>query len=245
MAISPGIPTSFVPKQPVQPVANRPMRSSNNVFLIVSLVIFAIVAVLAAGTFAYDRYLTHELATKKADLATAQSKVDENTIEEFVRLRDRLSNGESLLTNNVTLSQFFDVLENLTLQNVRFNSMKLVVANDHTATIDITGTAKNFNTLAAQSNAFATEKRIKRAIFSAITLTQDKLVGFRLTADLDPKIVVAGSGVNAAGAPIQTQPSGVTLPASTTQSIPLNTATTTTAKPGTTQTTKTASTTTQ
>ncbi|MDB5190214.1 MAG: putative pilN [Parcubacteria group bacterium] len=197
MALSPGIPTSFVPRQPVQPSAKHPMRGSNNIFLIVSVVILGIVVLMAVGVFAYDKYLTNSLQTKADQLATAQKRVDQNTIEEFVRLRDRLNTGTDLLTNHIVLSQFLDTLESLTLQNVRFNSMKLAVAGDHTAKIDILGTAKTFNALAAQSNAFAGEKLIKRAIFANITLSQSKLVTFRLTADIDPRLVVAGTGTGA------------------------------------------------
>ncbi|MDB5245043.1 MAG: putative pilN [Parcubacteria group bacterium] len=217
MALSPGIPTSFVPRQPVQPSAKHSMRGSNNIFLIVSVVILGIVVVMAVGVFAYDKYLTNSLQSKADQLATAQKSVDQNTIEEFVRLRDRLNTGTDLLTNHIVLSQFLDTLESLTLQNVRFNSMKLAVAGDHTAKIDIVGSAKTFNALAAQSNAFAGEKLIKRAIFANITLSDSKLVTFRLTADIDPRLVIAGKDGGAAPAvdpltlPVQTQ----TLPAAT------------------------------
>ncbi len=210
MALSPGIPTSFVPRQPVQPSANRQMRGGSNIFLIFSLVVLGIVVAMAVGVFVYSKYLTNSLQTKSDQLATAQKQVDQNTIEDFVRLRDRLNNGSDLLTNHVMLSQFLDTLERLTLANVRFNSMKLVVAGDHTAKIDITGSAKTFNALAAQSNAFAGEKLIKRAIFSAITLSDSKLVTFRLTADIDPRLVIAGTGPGSVPTP-----DSLTLPVQT------------------------------
>lgn len=205
------------------------MSSGNNIFLIVSLVIAGLTAAIAVGTFGYDRYLQHQLAGKQAKLSVAQQNVDQNTIEEFVRLRDRLANGENLLSNHVMLSQFFDTLEGLTLQNVRFSNLRLSVAGDHTARLQMTGTAKSFNALAAQSNAFAAEKRIKRAIFSNITLNDAKLVGFTLTADIDPKLVVEGSAVPASTT--TTQPSTVppTTATSTPTFTPVKTATTTTA----------------
>jgi hypothetical protein len=219
VALSPGIPTSFVPRQPVQPSANHPMRGSNNIFLIVSLVILGIVIALAGAVFAYDKYLTNSLQAKADQLTVAQKQVDQNTIEDFVRLRDRLNTGTDLLTNHIVLSQFLDTLEKLTLANVRFNNMKLAVAGDHTAKIDISGSAKTFNALAAQSNAFAGEKLIKRAIFAGITLSDAKLVTFRLTADLDPRLVIAGTGPGAVPAA-----DSLTLP---TQSLPQSASTTT------------------
>lgn len=186
------------------------MSSGTNLFLIVSLLIAGLMVLVAAGTFAYGKLLDKTLAGKQAELAAAQQKVDENTVEEFVRLRDRLSSGKDLLNNHIVLSQFFDDLEGMTLQSVRFNSMKLAVAGDRSAKIEMQGTAKNFNALAAQSNAFAGDKRIKRAIFSGITL-KDGLVTFTLTADIDPKLVV--ENVNRP-APAPTGDASATVPAS-------------------------------
>ncbi len=189
------------------------MSSGTNLFLFVSLAIALVAVVMAVGTFLYNKYLTSTLASKQTQLATAQSQVDEDQVEEFIRLRDRLSNGQDLLANHVELSQFFDALEALTLQNVRFDSLKLTVANDRTAQLVMTGTAKNFNALAAQSNLFAGDKRIKRAIFSDITLGEDRLVSFSLTADVDSELVVEGSEADNVLPPVtDTQPPAAEQP---------------------------------
>ena len=52
------------------------------------------------------------------------------------------------------------------------------------------GVARSFNALAAESAAFAQDKRIKRAIFSSITADKGGLVRFSLRAELEPKILV-------------------------------------------------------
>lgn len=216
MALSPGIPTSFVPKQPVQPV-KRPMRSGTNVFLVVCLIIAGLVVALAVGTFLYGRYLDSALASKQAQLAQAQSQVDQNSVQDFVRLRDRLTTAKTLLSTHVVLSQFFDRLEALTLQNVSYSNMTLTVAGDNTAQLQMTGTAKSFNALAAQSNAFASEKSIKRAIFSNITVTNGNQVSFQLTADIDSSLILEGNAPLAASAAQtvtqQTPPPASSLPA--------------------------------
>jgi|CXWL01.1.fsa_nt_gi hypothetical protein len=191
MALSPGIPTSFVPRQPISPSNNRRTTEGTNLFFIVTVLICGFAVLVSVGVFAYDRYLKHVVSVKTGELMTAQAAVNQDTVEEFIRLQNRLVTGKTLLSNHIVLSQFFDTLEALTLANVRFESLKLSVAGDHTAQVDFNGVAKNFNTLAAQSNTFAGEKRIKRAIFSGITLTKGNQVEFRLTADLDPRLVLS------------------------------------------------------
>lgn len=194
-----------MPKQPVQPV-KRPMSSGNNVFLVACFVIAGIVVALAIGTFLYGKYLDSTLASKQAQLAQAQSQVDENTVQEFVRLRDRLNITKTFLSNHIVLSRFFDRLEALTLQNVSYTGMTLTVAGDNTAQLQMAGAAKSFNALAAQSNAFASEKSIKRAIFSNITVTKDNQVSFKLTADIDSSLTLQGNTpLNAAAAQPITQ----------------------------------------
>lgn len=189
MAISPSIPTSFVPKQPVQPT-RRPTSSGNNVLLVVSLVILGLAVAASVAAFAYERYLTSVKERRAVELTAAQERVSEDTVEEFVRLRDRALAAQNLLDDHVAISQFLDTLENITVQTVRFDSLKLSVADDRTTSIEMAGAARTFNALAVQSAAFAGEKRIKRAIFSDISVNDGGSVSFLMTAELDPRLVL-------------------------------------------------------
>jgi len=224
VAISPGIPTSFVPRQPVPPTPVRTARAGRDYFLMGALALAGIAVLLAGGTFAYERLLDHSLETKSAQLSQATANVDQDTVQEFVRLQDRLSTGRDLLTNHIMLSQFLDSLERLTLANVRYSDMQVTVAGDHTAEVVISGTARNFNTLAAQSNSLATEKHIKRAIFSGIDVTASGLVTFKLTADIDPDLIIAGSAPLAA---TPQQDTSAALPPQVPQSVSSTTASST------------------
>lgn len=192
MPIPPLIPTSFVPKQPVKTSA-RQTRSGANILVLGSYFLLIAALIAAGGTFAYERYLTGVRDSRAATLAAAEENVDRQTVQELLRLRDRLAGAEGLLGKHVTLSTFFSLLETLTLQSIGFDSLKLSVADDRTAQVELSGTARTFNALAAESAAFASEKRIKRAIFSNIKLNKDGFVDFSLTADIDTSLVTGGS----------------------------------------------------
>jgi len=170
-----------------------------NMLLVVALVILGIVVLMAVGVFAYSKFLHNEADQKAAALAAAQAQVSQDTVEGFLRLKNRLTSAQTLLDSHIALSQFFTVLENLTLESVRFNSLTVNIAPDHSAEIKMTGTAKDFNALAAQSAAFAIDKRIKQAIFSGINATKDG-VSFEVAAKLDPRMVVLSSTSDAATA---------------------------------------------
>lgn len=189
MAPSPTtIPTSFVPKQPVH-VGARFTQSGGNTFLVLSLFILGITILASGAVFGYEQYLMSVRETKSAEVQKAQESIDVATVEEFIHTRDRFMAAKGVLDSHVSASNFFDLLESLTLQNVRFNSLGFTVTEDRSAQIQMGGTARTFNALAAQSSVFAGEKRIKRAIFSDIRINDNKSVSFSLEADLDPKLL--------------------------------------------------------
>jgi Tfp pilus assembly protein PilN len=187
VALPPTIPTSFVPKQPV---ATQPRRSRarNGIFYYGGLFILGAAIVGALLTFGYKTYLDTVRTARKATLEAAEKHINRTEVEDFLRLRNRIRVADTLINQHVVSSQFFDVLEGITLQNVRFQSLILSIGEDRTAKIEMHGMARSFNALAAESAAFAAEKKIKRAIFSSITADKNGVVSFTLRAELDPKL---------------------------------------------------------
>ncbi|HEX5774947.1 MAG TPA: hypothetical protein VFY28_03250 [Candidatus Paceibacterota bacterium] len=188
MALPPTVPTSFVPKQPV--ATTRRARNGTNLFLLGATLIAAFSILLAAGVFGYEKYLESVHSKKAAMLTQAEASISRDTVEDFIRLRDRLVSAEVLLDEHVAMSQFFDLLESVTAQNVQFSSLEIELSPDRSAKITMKGRATTFNALAVESAAFAAEKRIRRAIFSGISAGEQGGVSFSLTAELDPRLVV-------------------------------------------------------
>lgn len=213
MAVPPTIPTSFVPKQPLD--GRRRSQGGTNYFLIISLGFLGL-AVLAAGlVFGYEYYLKSMKQARAAELAAATAAINEDTVEEFVRLRDRFVSAQELLDKHIVLSRFFSLLESITAVNVRFFSLDLAVGEGGATRIEMEGVARSFNALAAQSAAFASQKDIRRAIFSDISVNQNGTVSFLLTAELDPDLVRLPKAAVSTTPPPTTepaQPAGTTTP---------------------------------
>ena len=189
MALPPAIPTSFVP-HPASAGGRRFRSDFSGAFGFFAYGVLGLALLFALGVFAYGRILAAEQSTKDASLATAETAIDPATVESFVRLRDRLDSSAKLLANHPALSNFFSVLVTLLPATVRFTALHLTLADDGTATLQGAGVAKSFNALAALSAAFATDGRIKDAIFSNIVVNaKDNSVSFALAATLDPKLI--------------------------------------------------------
>jgi len=188
MALPPSIPTSFVP-QSASSAARRFKTDFTGVFGYFAYGVFVIVFVLAIGVFLYGRILASDRYNKDTALAKAEASIDSATVAGFIKLKDRLDSGATLLDNHIALTGFFKVLEELLPTNVRLASIHLSYEGSGKVKFDGSGIAKSFNTLAAASSVFAKDGRIKEAIFSGISINKDSSVSFSLTASIDPKII--------------------------------------------------------
>jgi len=188
MALPPTIPTSFAPHS-ASASAQRFRSDFVGAFALFAYFLLGIAFVLALGVFLYGRMLASELSVKDVALAKAEESIDPVTVEGFVRLQNRLNFSSSLLNKHVAFSNFFTSLTTLLPTPVRFSALRLSLDAADNASVEGTGIAKNFNALAAVSAAFASDGRIRDAIFSKIGINKDGSVAFNLSAALDPKLV--------------------------------------------------------
>jgi hypothetical protein len=198
MALTPNIPTSFVPRAGA--IGERHISADFGTALsFIAYILFVLVVFLAIGIFFYGRILTGTIQSKNAELAKAEAAIDPATVEGFVKLRDRLTESKSLLAAHFAPSGFFAALEAVIPASVRFTGLHLAIDANNVATVEGAGVAKNFNALSAASTAFATDGRIKDVIFSKMTINRlDNSVSFNFSATLDPSL----TAFNPAAAPL-------------------------------------------
>ncbi len=186
------VPTSFVPKQPVKP-SGRFSQSGTNALLFIASIIFAVAVVGSIGVFVFEKYLLNIREEKAKEVIATQAGLDTEQVQEFVRTRNRFTAAKSVLDNHILASEFFSLLEKVTLRTVQFTNLTLTVEDDRSATLDMSGVARTFNALAAQSSLLAGEKQVKRAIFSGISVNKNNTVDFTLEAEVDAKLLTLTS----------------------------------------------------
>ena len=234
VALPPTIPTSFVPRAPIQTSQSlRPQirQRGANPINVIGMILLVITLAGGGAVYGYQQYLSHLRDSKAAELLNSQKKIDQGAVQSFTRLRDRLSLGTNLLAQHVTVSEFFTALESLTLKNVEFDTLEVAVGDDRTTTIKITGLARTFNALAAQSSALNSDPRMKHVIFSGIKANEKGFIVFSVAAQVVPELVTGGISVSALAPGIPTQAQTVTAPTSfgvvATTSVGTSTASTT------------------
>jgi hypothetical protein len=188
MALPSNIPTSFVPRAPDAPQRFR--SDFSGAFTFFAYGVLGLVFFFAIGVFLYGRVLVSEQASKDKQLAAAVASINPATAENFVRLQDRLTLGKSLLDQHIAFSNFFADLDNILPATVSFSTLQLSInPTNGTAVLQGSGVAQSFNSLAVASGAFASDGRIKDAIFSSLAVNKNNSVTFQLTATLDPSLI--------------------------------------------------------
>lgn len=179
--------TSFIPKEALN--AQRERAGGMGLLFLIALLFFVTSLVAGAAAFGYGYVLNQELASDKASLTREEGAFDPASIKELVRMDSRLTQAKKLLSSHLAPSGIFDFLAGSTLQNVQFTSFSYALGDDGNADIELTGLTDTFSTMALQSDALGKSSDLRDVIFSNITVQQSGLIGFTVSAKVDPALI--------------------------------------------------------
>ncbi|MES2225098.1 MAG: hypothetical protein V4478_03885 [Patescibacteria group bacterium] len=187
--MEPIVSTSFIPKRPVSTEPVRTAHSSAAVGLL-SLITFIVVigtGAAFAGVYFYQQSLVSQKAKLQAQITQAQEGLGTSFVTDMKRLSNRIAGVRTVIENHVVVSPIFAALQATTLQSVQYKSFSYTFTTDTGTSakliqVNITGVARNYATLALQSDAFAKSSLIRNPVFSNLTV-EDKTqqVAFKLT----------------------------------------------------------------
>lgn len=190
--------TSFIPKKPMVSTDTRQAfkSSSFNIlsFFVGLLVVGAFVVVI--GMYFYKDYLNKEIESKSNSLAITRENLEEGTLVELQSFNRRLNSSKKILANHTVISPFFEILGTLTLPEVQFNNFSGVLSNDGKGlAVTMGGLAKDYRTVAVQSDIFNSEKAkfFNDVSFADLSLSDGKntkgLVNFTVSFFVDPSFL--------------------------------------------------------
>lgn len=182
--------TSFIPKQPVAAAAPRKAsRGASGLVFLLALIIFLASVALAAGVFLYREYLEQSIASKSEQLERAREAFEPALIQELTRLDSRLSTANALLRSHISVTAIFDLLEENTLEGVRFTDFRYSVGSGDSITLSMNGQATSYGAVALQSDAFGRTRFLRDPIFSDVNLDQEGLVSFKFNTFIDSSLI--------------------------------------------------------
>ncbi len=187
--------TSFIPKKPLvstQEVSHR--GSTISFFSLISIVIFVVSLAGAGGVYAWSRILTQQEITNQETLKKARDAFDPSLILELKKVSNRLTLSKQVLSSHIALSEFFKIVEAMTLKSVRFKNFSFS-HTDKEIRVTMSGEAENFSSIALQSDVLGKSKDITDPIISNLALETNGNVSFEFTGTIDPKLLSYASSV--------------------------------------------------
>lgn len=184
--------TSFIPKKPIESVGKggRIKRSSNNLFMIIAMFVFVVALVATAGVFLYEIKLKGDIEDQKINLAQAAKELDREFIDEAVRLNERIKGVEELLDNHLSPSQIFAILEEKTVQTVRFKDLNFNFNGDGDLVLDGKGVAASFESIIQQSDEYGDKGYLRDVLFSSLQNEEGGLVSFSFNSTVNPELIL-------------------------------------------------------
>lgn len=181
---------TFIPKKATLTQTTGSVQGrSFGLFFGLSLIIFLLTVFASAGAYAYRAYLGERVSGLNTSLERAKAAFEPETILALKRFSARTNTADALLGKHLAPSIFFTVLEDLTVKSIRFS--KFTYSFDGgTPEATVSGTARNYSSVALQSDIFSKSPYIKNPVFSNLNLDKSGNVTFDVTVELDPALIV-------------------------------------------------------
>ncbi|OHA24402.1 MAG: hypothetical protein A3D50_00085 [Candidatus Taylorbacteria bacterium RIFCSPHIGHO2_02_FULL_44_12] len=196
--MDPKFQTSFIPKKPISPPggivgASSPHRHGGSFFMGLSVIVFIFSLTLAGGGYAWKYYLLSAQETYKEQLAERERQFNIDLIEHLKQVNIKVDLAKQILYNHLAISQIFDIISRLTIENVRFLSLEVSAAPNQTdgLKISMNGYGTSLSAVAFQSDVlgqleqYGLRKVVKNPILSNPTLDPNGTVSFGFSASID------------------------------------------------------------
>lgn len=180
--------SSFIPKSPVTEEVFAKKKAGFFGIVVVSVFIFSVI--LSAAMYFYKGIISEDISSLRSQLASSEQTLDKETINNLIVFNDKLNLVKSLVWKHKVISRFMNSLASSTVSTVSFSSFDFNSVNQGNIKITMRGKAPSYGSLALQEDVFSKNKYFKKIEFSDLTLSEQNMVSFTVSVDVDPEIVV-------------------------------------------------------
>jgi len=193
--------TSFIPKKPLSPTVTG-YKTSSNYLTIITVAIFLGTLAFGGGVFAYKLTVQKQIDSQIAELKKSKAEFDEKFIKEATRLNTKITAVKKLIDTHKAPSAVFDLLQETTLNTIRFNNFKYTTDKTKgTISIDASGVGLGYQSIVLQSDEFGKTGALKDVVFSSVQPNEKGLVSFAMKSRLDSPLVLYRKTIAESGGP--------------------------------------------
>ena len=180
--------TSFIPKKTSTDKVVK-LKRNIDLVLLITIVIFLISTIFSLGLFLYKNFLESNIEESAIMLEKEKGAFDVDSIKVLSRLDKRIMSAEELLDKHIDPVGFFEFLEENTLKSIQFDGLNFSVSEEGVEVI-MSGIARNYASVALQSDVFGSSVFIKNPIFSNLDVNKVGDVIFDFSALVDNDLVL-------------------------------------------------------
>lgn len=190
--MEPSIPTSFIPKKPQEEKETYTYKSRNVGILSFLTFIIVVGTGLAFGAvYLYEKQLTAQKTKLEQSITEAKNGIGTEFVTDMKTLDTRINGVKELIKNHIVVTPIFRALEQTALRSVQYKDFSYIISTDQNTkksilVADISGTARNYSSIALQSDAFSSNSLIKNPVFSNLTVDEKtRAINFKLKFNVD------------------------------------------------------------
>lgn len=139
--------------------------------LITGITLFLIALLVWIGVLIYQQYLENEVDIKDQTLTREIQNLDRNVVDQLVEANRQFSSAVGLLNRHIAPSIIFEILEDITVQGLRYTSFSYEGSPTDNALITLKGEAHNFSTVITQDSLFEESNLISSHSFFNVDRT--------------------------------------------------------------------------
>ncbi len=182
----PELRTTFIPHKPASTLT-RTDAAPRTVHVVVLLggVIFLVSLAVAAGSYFYRAILLRDIGTLSSSITRAEEIISPALVVRLGEFDKRAGAVKTLLDNHIVLTPVFDLLSALAISSVRFSKFEYALGREGDAKMTLSGEARSYSALAAESDILGKSEHVKEPIFSNFELNPQGNVTFDFSAKIN------------------------------------------------------------
>jgi len=158
------------------------ITSRNSILMILSIGFLIVVVLISLGLWRYQSNLIKNKVSLTERIENLQNQRNDDLESNFIELGKRIKGFEKILEHRIYLSKVFEMIEELTLSQVKFADMNIDLSENK---FNLKTEASSYSVLAKQVLIFKEDPRIKNVDLSKAVLSTYGRVASELTLELD------------------------------------------------------------
>ncbi len=189
--------TSFIPKKSLQeqqlggdPRSYVRRRSVMGPGYYLSLLILIATILGAVAVFMLTRITIGVIDEQRVQLEERASQFQDELVAEFIRTDARLKSASTLLENHFSVSEMFDLLEQVTLKNVVLDELAYRVAYPQgTIEMALVGRTDTFESIALQLDEYRLNEFLFSPEVNQVERKESEGTSFSMVVGVEPRLV--------------------------------------------------------